>query len=310
MPETGMLYFFEAATLGSMRLASEKVGVAVSSISRQVAQLEAELGVQLLERGRRSIKLTEAGRVTYEFYKEQIASKEALLTRLRDLRELKVGNVEIAVGEGFLGRSFTDLIDAYQTANPGITVSVMSFPTVEIERLVLDDQAHFGLILHTSTEPKIRVRASVGQPLLVVCAPDHPLVGQSEIRLADLQRHPIALPPADFRIRRMLAAAEKREHIWLEPRLISNSIHVLRERAKGGGMVTVLPRIAVLSELEEGSLVGLHLFERDMEDATISLIHRLGRQLEGAPARMLALFEAKLKTWNEGAASGSARAGA
>ena len=60
MLDNALSYFFEAANLGSMRLASEKIGVAVSSISRQISQLELELGTPLIERGRRSIRLTEA----------------------------------------------------------------------------------------------------------------------------------------------------------------------------------------------------------------------------------------------------------
>ena len=48
MWDGALQYFYEAANLGSMRLASDKIGVATSSISRQIAQLEYELGVPLI----------------------------------------------------------------------------------------------------------------------------------------------------------------------------------------------------------------------------------------------------------------------
>ena len=51
MQGNALYYFHEAARLGSMRLASDKIGVAVSSISRQIAQLERDMGVALIERG-------------------------------------------------------------------------------------------------------------------------------------------------------------------------------------------------------------------------------------------------------------------
>ena len=60
MWDNALNYFYEAAKRGSMRLASEKIGVAVSSISRQISQLERTFGMSLIEPGRRSIKLTEA----------------------------------------------------------------------------------------------------------------------------------------------------------------------------------------------------------------------------------------------------------
>lgn len=295
--DTSLHYFYEAASLGSMRLASDKIGVAVSSISRQIAQLEQEMGMQLIERGRRSIRLTEAGQLAYQYHREQLAHRETLINRLQDLREVKSGRIDLAVGEGFLGRAFTAVIEAFQRRNPGIVVSITAATTSEITRMILDDEAHIGMILNTTGEPKIRVRASIVQPLQVHCAPGHPVAAMASLTLAELARHDICLPPMGFRIRQSLAAAEKRAHVWLEPKLTTTSIHVMREIAKAGRAVTVLPRVATIAELEEGSLVARPLLDDELEQSTLSLIHRLGRQLDGAPARLLGTLEAKLRSW-------------
>jgi DNA-binding transcriptional LysR family regulator len=292
-------YFFEAANLGSMRLASEKIGVAVSSISRQIAQLEQELGAPLIERGQRSIRLTEAGRVTLEFYRDQLADREALMNRLRDLREMKTGRVDLAVGEGFLGRSFSALIDNFQRANPGIALSVVSGTTSAIVRMVLEDEVHIGMILNVPTEPRIRTRACVAQPLEMMCAPDHPLAALQSVTLKDLQSARLCLPPKGFRIRHMLHEAERRAQTWLEPVIETTSLYLMRDLARAGGVVTILPRNAAVAELEEGTLVARLLAEAELEHATISLIHRLGRQLGEAPARLLGQLESRLKTWTE-----------
>ena len=299
MIENALVYFSEAANLGSMRLASEKIGVAVSSISRQIAQLEHELGISLIERGRRSTRLTEAGRLTLDYYRDQISNREALMNRLRELREVKTGRIEIAVGEGFLGRSFSTLIDTFQRRNPGISVSILSGTTGEIVRMVLEDEAHLGMILTTSNEPRIRTRSSVAQPLQVMCAPSHPAAALEALTLTDLQNYKLCLPPKGFRIRHLLNDAEKRAQTWLEPAIVTTSLQVMRDLVRAGRMVTVLPRIAAVAELDEGTLVARPLKEAELEHATISLIHRLGRQLDGAPAKLLGQIEAKLKTWTE-----------
>ena len=234
--DTGLNYFYEAASLGSMRMASDKIGVAVSSISRQIAQLEAEMGMPLIERARRSIRLTEAGRLVYEYHKEQLAHRETLVNRLQELREIKSGRIDLAVGEGFLGRAFTMTIEAFQRRNPGITVTITSASTSEIERMVvLDDEAHIGLILSTTTEPKIRIRASVVQPLQVLCAPGHPVAAMESLTIEELARHDCCLPPMGFRIRQILNAAEKRAHVWLEPKLTTTSIYVCARLPRRGG---------------------------------------------------------------------------
>ena len=297
--DTGLHYFYEAANLGSMRLASDKIGVAVSSISRQIAQLEAEMGVALIERGRRTIRLTEAGQLVHQYHKDQLASREALANRLQELREIKSGRVDLAVGEGFLGRAFTQVLEQFQARNPGITISVTAASTSDVERMILEDEAHIGMILNTTTEPKIRVRASIVQPLQVYCAPSHPLAASASLTLAELAGHDLVLPPMGFRIRQALSVAEKRAHVYLEPKLTTTSIAVMRELAKGGRMVCVLPQVATIAETQEGSLVARPLRDGELEQSTLSLIHRLGRQLDGAPARLLTILETKLRSWTE-----------
>jgi len=132
----------------------------------------------------------------------------------------------------------------------------------------------------------------------VLCAPDHPAAEMEALTIADLKRFELCLPPQGFRIRSTLDDAQKRAHVWLEPRLVTTSIQMMRETAKAGRALTVLPRISVIAELEEGSLVARPLLDDAIEHSTVSLIHRLGRQLEGAPARLLAVLEAKLKSWS------------
>lgn len=299
MQGNALYYFHEAARLGSMRLASDKIGVAVSSISRQIAQLEREMGVALIERGRRSIRMTEAGRLAYEYYQGCVANEEAFMNRLHEHRQMKAGKVSIAVGEGFLGGFFSKVLEEFQGQHPGIAASVSVQSTTEIVRAVLDDNAHFGLIFNDCAEPKIRVRAVAAQPLMVVCAPDHPAARLKSVSLSELSDFDLCLPDIGLRIRQILREAERREQVWLEPALTTTSLYVMREAARAGRMVTVLPRIAVTSELEEGTLVVRPLSEANLEDTTISLIHRLGRQLDGAPARLLAAFETRIKGWNE-----------
>lgn len=306
MRGNALYYFYEAASLGSMRLASDKIGVAVSSISRQISQLENEMGIALLERGRRSIRLTEAGQLAYEYYQSCTANEEAFINRLHEHRQLRVGKVGIAIGEGFLGGFFTRTIEAFQQEYPGIAVDVSVLSTSEIVNAVLNDDAHFGLIFNDCAEPKIRVRATAAQPLMVVCAPDHPATAHRTLTLKELSAFELCLPDTGLRIRQILAEAEQREQIWLEPKLTTSSIYVMREAAKAGRLATVLPRIAASTEIEDGSLVARPMHGANLEHTTISLIHRLGRQLDGAPARLLGTFEGRLRGWS----GANARAGA
>lgn len=295
--EAGMRYFYEAANQGSMRLASEKLGVAVSSISRQIAQLEAELGVPLIERGRRSVKLTEAGRLTYEFHRANMIEQDIFRSKIQGLRGVRTGLIQLAVGEGFLGSAFFETINDFHASNPGLRIETHVAATSEIVRMIQEDEAHIGLVLQIEPEPKIRVRVSAMQDLLVLTHPSHPLTRKSEIAIADLAQHDLCLPPRGFRIRQLIARAETTAGIYLEPAITTSSIVMMRDLAAHGQVATVLPRIAVLGELSSRRLTAIPFANNVLESTSIHLISRLGRQLHGAPAKLMSALEAKIKGW-------------
>lgn len=66
----GLNYFNTAVQLGTVRAAADQLNVAPSAVSRQISQLEAQLGSQLVERGRRGVKLTETGHLLQEYVQQ------------------------------------------------------------------------------------------------------------------------------------------------------------------------------------------------------------------------------------------------
>lgn len=293
--ETALRYFYEAAKQGSMRLASEKLGIAVSSISRQIAQLETELGVPLIERGRRSVRLTEAGRLAFEFHRNNLVELDNFQSRIQSLRGVRTGLVQLAVGEGLLGSGFFETINGFYSANRGIRIQTHVAATTEIVRMVKDDEAHIGLVLQIEPEPKIRVRVSVKQDLVVLAHPTHPLASRKSLTVSDLSEHELCLPPREFRIRQILAKTEAAHGILLEPSIITTSIVMMREMAAGGHVVTVLPR--ALSGQSAPQLVAIPFAENEIDSTSVHLISRLGRQLHGAPAKLMVTLEAKMRGW-------------
>lgn len=119
MQDLNLRYLYEAAKLGSMRAAADNLGVAVSSVSRQISQLEADVGMALIEHGRRNIKLTDTGMLLIEHYSEQLRLNEAFDAKLSDLKGLRTGRIHLAVGEGFIGETPVQSFDPLQRQAPG-----------------------------------------------------------------------------------------------------------------------------------------------------------------------------------------------
>ena len=110
-------YLYESARLGSMRAASEFLNMAPSSISRQIAGMEKELGIELIERSRHTVQLTAAGQLAVQYYRDRLSQREALTSSIDDLRGHRQGHIVVAVGQGLvrmpLVRSLSEFVEKF-----------------------------------------------------------------------------------------------------------------------------------------------------------------------------------------------------
>lgn len=296
MQDLNLRYLYEAAKFGSMRAAADNLGVAVSSVSRQISQLETEVGLALIEHGRRNIQLTETGQLLIEHYSDQLRLNEAFEARLSDIKGLRTGRVQLAVGEGFIGQPLSTLLIRFNARHPGLFINVhMSASSNEVVRLVSADDAHLGLVFQSSDDPRIRVLASVRQPLCAIMRRDHALAGRRLLKFADLGAHLLCLPETSFRTRQILKTAEAEERISLEPNITSNSITLLKSLLQSGEFFTVLPVLAVGKEVQMGQFAAVPIDSPALQEASVQLISRIGRRLPPAPTRMIPALAAYLE---------------
>nr|WP_279537226.1 LysR family transcriptional regulator [Aestuariicella hydrocarbonica] len=270
-----MKYLYEAQRYSTMNAASEAMDVAPSSVTRQIAALEKELGVEMIEKGRRGIKLTEAGILAVNHYAERCAQEEVFLSQLDSLKRLRSGTVKIAIGEGFVSDDFSRIINNFLAEYDGIVVDILLAKTNHISDLVKEDEIHFGLIFDTPKDPKIRTKAEFDQPIKAILPPNHPLASRKSLKLEEIAQEKIALPNKSYRIRQII----DRTDTFLEPKLTSNSLHLLREYVKTENAITFMPEIAVFKDLVSEQIVSRPTDNPILNSTKISLITRLGRQL-------------------------------
>jgi len=284
-------YLYESARLGTMRAAGEKLNVAPSSISRQIAELESELGTPLIERGRRRLKLTEAGELAYQYYRDRCAQQEAFISHVKELQSLSTGKISIAVGEAFISDRFSDTLQQFMQRFPGISVRVAVSNTSEVVRMVSDDEAHFGMIFDTSPDPKVRSRISLPQPMKVIVHRRHPLASHAIVHLADLGNYCVGLLDGAYRMRQLIEQSEQEQGIFFTPHLATSSLALLRGFIKSGSGVSLLPDLVVQAELAEELFVSIPTDSATLNATQISLITRVGRQLPIAAFKFMQYLE-------------------
>lgn len=293
-------FLHETMRHGSMRAASEALGIAPSSVSRQIALLERELGVAVLESGTRAPRLTEAGRAVLDHYRDVRAGEEVLAGHLRDLAGLRAGTLNIALGESLLGEPLYACLDEFRRRHPGVRLELTLLDTAENLRRVAADETHFTIVLQPPPQPGLNVQFRFRAPVVAVMAPDHPLARKAKLALAELKGCDLALTDMQYRMRQLLQQAEIKAGVPLATAIECNSLELLRQAARRQGAVTILPRFSVSAEIKAGRLAAVQLAEPLLNDTWVQVLTRAGRRLSPAALFMLQVVGRRLRKAIEG----------
>jgi DNA-binding transcriptional LysR family regulator len=280
--------FLVACEEGSIRSASERLGVEPSTISRQIKALEASLGMALIERGRKGVSETEAGTILRTYLKHQQSEQETLLSEFDALKGMRRGELVIAVGDGFISDFISNAIKSYKLAFPGFTYDLLSGSTEQVLHAVRTDRAHLGLAYNARKERAIRTAAQVEQPLDLLVSPTSEWAKLPEpITMKVLETLPSALLKSGFGVGDMIAVAESAHGVRLRALVHSNSLAVLRNFVREGLGVTVLPSFVVTREISDGTIATKKLDIRELSKGEASVFTRQGRRLPEGATRLV-----------------------
>lgn len=238
-------YFIAAAEGLSISRAAERLHVTQPALSRQVAALEAELGVPLFDRVRQRIHLTDAGRFFLPKARQIICDAETSAQQVRE----QFANAPRVLRLGFLSVFLDDLVAPavreFRQRHPKAKVSLFELPPrAQIERLRAHelDAAILGNIEEVDRQ-YFTVKRIARHRMALVVAEAHKSAGRKSVKLAELAREPwVSLSDTLFPgrrefLRRMCQAAE------FDPQIVSevDSIPLLFASVAAGDGVALIP---------------------------------------------------------------------
>jgi DNA-binding transcriptional LysR family regulator len=276
-----------ACHAGSIRAASESLGMEPSSVSRQISQLEAQLAIQLVERGRKGVRATEAGKLLLQYLHNQHVEFEAVASEFDALRGLRRGQIDIALGDGFISDFVANALGDFCKIYPGITYSLHSGSTSFVENAVRDDLAHFGLAYNARPDQGLRVAARARQPLDLLVAPGSQWADiPAPVSVQALAQIPLALLLPGFGIGALVRDAQSHHAVRFRAVVETNSIAVLRNFVREGLGATILPAFVVAHEFSDGLIVTKAIDLPAFGAADSALILRSGRRLPEIAQKM------------------------
>jgi DNA-binding transcriptional LysR family regulator len=153
-------YFLTIVKYGSFTEAAQTLSVSQPAISKQIRQLEAELGCSLFARSGRTLSLTEAGQAYYAYFQQCCFQLDLLKNKLEDQKKDGKSTIRIAYPEDVDPAYFRDKIQSAAAAlETPVRLEFSCYPEAELANLLTDGKA--DLIL-TGTPPDTTARRFSG----------------------------------------------------------------------------------------------------------------------------------------------------
>ncbi|MFO1106793.1 MAG: LysR family transcriptional regulator [Amaricoccus sp.] len=189
-------YFVAVAQTQNFTRAAARLNIAQPPLSRQIMQLEEEIGVKLIERGSRPVRLTEAGRL---FYDQAVQALDHIETMTEMTRRLAATGRPL-LGIGFVASTLygylPEVIRRYRAARPEVEVSLLELTSLEQVAALRDRRIDVGFGRMPHGDPAVARVLMRNEPLLAAVPGSHPLAGRTDpLRLADLAGLPLVVYP-------------------------------------------------------------------------------------------------------------------
>ena len=187
-------YFVAVAEMENVsRAAMQRLHVSQPSLSRQIRDLEDEMGVQLLERTAKSVRLTDAGRAFLDEARAILKHTDDAVGKVRAIAgktetELHIGDWPLATG-----RVMPALLRSYQQAIPNVKVKVHDWPVEKNIAGVRDGRLQLAIIippLKANALEELRFEELLTARVCLAVSCDHPFARRQSVSLADAAREP------------------------------------------------------------------------------------------------------------------------
>lgn len=192
-----MQYYLAVVREGTISAAAEALHVAQPSLSRQMKELEEELGASLFERGNRKITLTEEGMVLRKRAEEMVRLMQMTEEEISQVKNHVSGSVRIGAGESSLFHYLSRTAAELSAEHPDIRFHITSGDTQDLVDELNNGLIDFALIF---TEVDHSLYQSITLPAEdkfgVLMRRDCPLAEKETLRFSDLKDYPVIVSRA------------------------------------------------------------------------------------------------------------------
>ncbi|HGM4922940.1 LysR family transcriptional regulator [Serratia nevei] len=271
--------FVAVARHGSFSRAGEAIGLTQSAVSHSVKELEAEVGVRLLDRTTREVVLTDAGLRLANRVERLLDELQAALLDARSFGVQRSGTVRVATSQTISAHLMPQCIAAGERQYPEIRIMLRDQAQQQVLHSVRNAEVDFGIVVDPVQAVDLECEAVLHEPFLLLCRDDHPFAARQEVRWSALNGCRLVLQDYASGSRPLIDSALRQQGI--EAQVVQEIGHpaTLFPMVAEGIGISIFPALAL--PLPEGGRLRVRRLVPEINRA-LMLVRRKNRSLTPA----------------------------
>lgn len=286
MNRNHLALFQAVAQAGGISRGAAAVRVSQPAVSKQIAELESALGVQLLERLPRGCRLTEAGKILADYAHRWRSLEKDAVRAIEEYRGLKRGRLAIGASMTIGAYLLPPVIAEFHRLHPEMELQLEIANTQRIQRALLDGTIEAGFTEGPLESEELESKICFHDELVAVAPAGHPLLKKGRVPVRELCREPFIQREEGSGTRAVIEKALRRKGFKIKPLLSVASPEAIKNLVASGIGLAIISRLVVALELKAGLLGAIPLKDLAIQ-RPLHLQHVRGRAQSPALARFM-----------------------
>lgn len=242
-------YFIEVAKREHMTEAAMELHVAQSAVSRQIFNLESELGVDLFIREGRNVRLTPIGKSFLEQMQQAMNVIENARREVEEYLDPRKGTIRIGFPSSLANYTLPTVISAFRERYPEVKFKLNQGSYHYLIDSVIKGDIDMALLGPVPKREKIKGEILFTEDIVALLPNNHPLAGEKVIKLNQLQEDSFVLFPKGFVLREL--TVEACQQVSFQPKVSfeGEDMDAIKGLVSAGLGVTLIPESTLIDSL-------------------------------------------------------------
>lgn len=253
-----LLVFVTVVEKENFSRAAEVLHMTQPAVSQYIQTLERTMGIKLLERSNKFVRLNKAGQIVYHHAKEILGLYHKMQGLVDDLTNNASGELAIGAsytfGEYVLPHIIANLSKQYPLIQPAITIG----NTHEIEELVYNRTIDLGIVEGEIKNKKLQIEVIAEDFMFIIVSASHPLAKRKNLKLSDLEKETWIIREKGSGTREAAEGMFAKFQFFPKKIMEFGSTQIIKESVEAGLGISLLSQRVIHKEM---SLRKLHILE-------------------------------------------------